>query len=402
MSNNILRSQEKQLTPMNIDKHLSQRALNLRGSLGRQTSVPLPGLINMGSGTPDFLPPQSVIDAMQSALADGKIQYTAWTGIPPLRAAIAEKLRTENNVTYDPDTEIIVTSGAQEALMVTLMTLLDAGDNALTPSPHYDEYTRDARILGATLIPVPTSPETNFTVNVADLEAAITPETKAIVVVTPNNPTGTVLSESTLRDIAELAVRRDLMVISDEIYEYYVFDGHKHISMASLPGMRERTITINSFSKSFGMTGLRMGYIAAPADIVEAMLPFHHAMMICANVVTQYGGLAVLSEPRDWFKDQLAEYDRRRKLWLSALDEVGLPYSEPQGAYYVFIDIRPTGLTSGEFVSKAREEARLVFQPGTIGGGAGEGFIRGALTTGSPQFEEGLERFKTFIRGLLS
>jgi aminotransferase len=285
--------------------------------------------------------------------------------------------------------------------MVTLMTLLNEGDNALTPSPHYDEYTRDARILGGTLLPVNTTPESNFTVNVKDIEAAITPRTRALIVVTPNNPTGTVLPEATLREIAALAQERDLIVISDEIYEYYVFDDHKHVSMASLPGMRDRTVTINSFSKSFGMTGLRLGYIAAPAPLIEAMLPFHHAMMICANTITQYGGLAVLSQPRDWFKDILAEYDRRRKLWLQTLDSIPLPYSDPMGAYYVFIDIRPTGMTSAEFVARAREEARLVFQPGTIGGGAGEGFIRGALTKGGPEFEEGLERFHKFVSGLL-
>lgn len=387
---------------MNIDRYISNRARGLLGSLGRQTSVPLPGLINLGSGTPDFVPPPSVFDAMQQALSAGRVQYTAWTGIPELRAAIAQKLQTENNFTVDPDSEIIVTSGAQEALMVTLMTLLDPGDNVLTPSPHYDEYTRDAAILGGTLIPVPTHIDSNFTIDVADLESAITPQTKGLVIVTPNNPTGTVLPESTLTAIADLAIRRDLIVVSDEIYEYYVFDGHRHVSMASLPGMRERTVTINSFSKSFGMTGLRLGYIAAPAALVEAMLPFHHAMMICANVVTQYGGLAVLSQPRDWFQDILSEYDRRRCLWLETLDVVGLPYGEPQGAYYVFIDIRPTGLTSAEFVQRARDEARLVFQPGTIGGGAGEGFIRGALTTASPKFEEGLDRFSGFVRGLLS
>lgn len=387
---------------MNIDRYISNRARGLLGSLGRQTSVPLPGLINLGSGTPDFVPPPSVFDAMQQALSAGRVQYTAWTGIPELRAAIAQKLQTENNFTVDPDSEIIVTSGAQEALMVTLMTLLDPGDNVLTPSPHYDEYTRDAAILGGTLIPVPTHIDSNFTIDVADLESAITPQTKGLVIVTPNNPTGTVLPESTLTAIADLAIRRDLIVVSDEIYEYYVFDGHRHVSMASLPGMRERTVTINSFSKSFGMTGLRLGYIAAPAALVEAMLPFHHAMMICANVVTQYGGLAVLSQPRDWFQDILSEYDRRRRLWLETLDVVGLPYGEPQGAYYVFIDIRPTGLTSAEFVQRARDEARLVFQPGTIGGGAGEGFIRGALTTASPKFEEGLDRFSGFVRGLLS
>jgi aminotransferase len=386
---------------MDYTKHLSQRAKNLYGSLGKQTSVPIPGLINLGSGTPDFTPPAFVFEAMQKALNEGRIQYTAWNGIPELRAAIAEKLKTENGFEVDPNSEIIVTSGAQEALMATLMALLDPGDEALTPSPHYDEYTRDAMALGGTLVPVATTPESNFTINVADLEAAITPKTRALVVVSPNNPTGTVLPEKTLLEIAKLAQERDLLVISDEIYEYYVFDGHKHTSMASLPGMKERTITINSFSKSFALTGMRLGYIAAPAPIVEAILPFHHAMMICANVVTQYGGLAVLSQPRDWFDDILKEYDRRRKLWMQTLDSIPLPYSEPQGAYYIFIDIRPTGMTSAEFVAKAREEARLVFQPGTIGGGAGEGFIRGALTKGSPEFEEGLERFKTLVCKLL-
>lgn len=383
---------------MNFEKHFSQRAKDLMGSLGSQTSVPIPGLINLGSGTPDFLPPAHVFDAMQEALASGRVQYTAWTGIPELRQAIARKLKQENDLDVDPDRELIVTSGAQEALMVALMTLLDPGDHALTPSPHYDEYTRDARILGSTLIPVATTPESNFTIDVADLEAALTPRTKALVIVTPNNPTGTVLPREKLLEIAQFAQKHDLMVISDEIYEYYVFGDHKHISMATLPGMRERTITINSFSKSFGMTGLRLGYLAAPTQVIEAMLPFHHAMMICANVVTQYGGLAVLSQPRDWFQDILHEYDRRRRLWMQALDEIGLPYSQPQGAYYVFIDIRPTGLTSAQFVTQAREEARLVFQPGTIGGGAGEGFIRGALTKASPEFEEGLERFKAFVR----
>lgn len=387
---------------LNLEKHLSTRAKQLQGSLGKQTSVPIQGLINLGSGTPDFVPPSFVFDAMQEAISSNRVQYTTWTGIPDLRKAITAKLKDENNLEYDPDSELIVTSGAQEALMVTLMTLLDPGDNALIPSPHYDEYTRDTQILGGQLIPVPTTPESNFTIEVADLEAAITPHTKAIVIVSPNNPTGTVLSAERLQAIGELAIKHDLIVVSDEIYEYYIFEDNKHTSMASLPGMRERTITINSFSKSFGMTGLRLGYIAAPAAFIDSMLPFHHAMMICANVVTQYGGLAALSEPRDWFKDVLKEYDRRRRLWIQALDEVGIGYNKTQGSYYIFIDIRSTGLTSAAFVKKAREEAKLVFQPGTSSGGAGEGFIRGAMTIPSPSFEEGLERFKAFIVKLKS
>ncbi len=385
---------------LNLDKHLSSRAKALQGSLGKQTSVPIPGLINLGSGTPDFVPPPSVFDAMQEALSSNRVQYTTWTGIPELRKAIAAKLKNENHIEYDPDSELIVTSGAQEALMVTLMTLLDPGDNALIPSPHYEEYGRDSQILGGTLIPVDTTPESNFTIEIADLEAAITPRTKAIVIVSPNNPTGTVLSEQRLREIGELAIKHDLLIVSDEIYEHYIFDGNKHVSMASLPGMRERTITMNSFSKSFGMTGLRLGFIAAPAALIESMLPFHHAMMICANVVTQYGGLAALSESREWFEPVLKEYGRRRQAWMTLLDSIGIGYSEPQGSYYVFIDIRSTGMTSAAFVKRAREEAKLVFQPGTIGGGAGEGFIRGALTTASPAFEEGLERFKVFIQKL--
>jgi len=386
---------------MDYQNYLSNRARNLYGSLGKQTSVPIPGLINLGSGTPDFVPPDFVFEAMHTALNQQKIQYTAWTGIPELRAAIAAKLASENGVTVDPDSEIIVTAGAQEALMATLMALLDPGDHALTPSPPDDAYTRAARILGGTLIPVDTTPESGFVIDVAQLEAAITPQTKALVVVSPNNPTGTILPKSTLLQIAELAQRRDLLVVSDEIYEYYVYDGNQHTSFAALPGMAERTITINSFSKSFGMTGMRLGYIAGHAPLIEGMLPFHHAMMICANVITQYGGLAVLSQPRDWFQGVLAEYDRRRKLWMQTLDAIPLPYSPPQGAYYIFIDIRPTGMTSAEFVKRAREEAKLVFQPGTIGGGAGEGFIRGAFTKASPEFDEGLERFTKFVRGLL-
>ncbi len=386
---------------MNIETHLSQRAQRVRGSLGTQVSVPIPGLINLGSGTPDFLPPPHVLEAMQTAIADGKAQYTSWRGIPELREAIALKLRDHNGIHANPDTEILVTSGAQEALMVTLMTLLDSGDNALIPSPHYDEYARDASILGATLIPVDTTPETNFTVTAAQLEAALTPQTKALVIVTPNNPTGTVLPEATLRDIAQLAQERDLLVVADEIYEYYVFDGARHVSLASLPGMAERTITINSLSKSFGMTGLRLGFIAARPELIDAMLPFHHAMMICANTVTQYGGVAALCHSRDWFQPILAEYDRRRHLWMDTLDAIGLPYTKPEGAYYVFVDIRPTGLSSAAFVRRARDEAHLVFQPGTIGGGAGEGFIRAALTKASPEFEQGLERFSDFIRKLI-
>lgn len=383
---------------MNIDKHISERAKRLHNSVHRQTSTPVSGLINLGSGAPDFVPPAHVIAAMHHALDAGQVKYTAWAGIPELRAAVADKLRRENGFEVDPAHEVLITGGAQESLTIALMALLDPGDQVLIPSPHYDEYTRDVAMLDSALVPVVSTPECSFALDAAQLEAAITPRTKAIVIISPNNPTGAVIAEPTLREVARLAQAHDLVVISDEIYEYYVYDDARHISMASLPGMRERTITINSFSKSCGMTGLRLGFMAANADLIHAMLPFHHGMMICAPSVSQYGGLAALTHPRDWFTPILAEYDRRRHLWMETLDQIGLPYCKPQGAYYVFIDIRPTGLSSAEFVERAHDDARLIFQTGTINGSAGEGFVRASLTLPSPKFDEGLERLQDFVR----
>ncbi len=377
---------------MDTSKHLAQRSKLIHTS--RQTSVVIPGLINMGSGTPDFNPPDFIFEAMQDAIKQRKIQYTLWAGIPELRQAIAKKIEHQNNYTIDPELEVLVTSGAQEALVTVLMTLLDPGDNIITPTPHYGVYSEVALMMGAELIPVETSLESNFTIDVAALSEAITPKTKALLIVTPNNPTGTVVPEKTLRQIAALAIERDLIVISDEIYEDYLFDDHKHVSMATLPGMRERTISLYSLSKGYALTGVRVGYIVAPPKLSEAMLAFHHAMTICANSIAQYGAAAALSQPRDWFIPILQEYDRRRKLWMKTLDASGLPYAEPQGAYYIAVDIRPTNLNSSDFSKRLRQEAKLVM------GTAGNGYLRASLMQASPQFEEGLERFSSFVKDL--
>jgi aminotransferase len=377
---------------MDVSMYLAKRTQKIR--LGKQTSVAVPGLINLGSGTPDFDPPAFIFEAMQGALEQKKIQYTQWVGIPELRQAIAEKLERENHLTADPDSEIIVTGGAQEALVAVFMALLDPGDNLITPSPHYGTYGEAAEMLGASLIPVKTTLESNFTITAAELEAAITPKTKGIIIVSPNNPTGTVMPEERLKEIAQLAIDRNLLVISDEIYEHYVFDGNKHTSLATLPGMRERTITLNSLSKGYALTGLRVGYIVAPAPLVEAILPFHHAMMICATSVAQYGAAAALRHSREWFAPILSEYDRRRQLWMRTLDTLGLPYAKPQGAYYVAVDIGATGLSSSQFSQRLREEAKIIMGTG------GENLMRASLMQKSPQFEEGLERFGAFVKSL--
>lgn len=310
--------------------HISQRARAVE--IAPQTSLATNDLINLASGTPDFSAPSFIVDAMVDSLRSGKMQYTAWSGMPALRRAIAGKLERENGTQADPEHEIMVTSGAQEALMTVLMTILDPGDEVLIADPHYGVYTRAAKIAGATMVRIPTTRANDYVPTLASIEAAITLNSKAMIVVSPSNPTGAVFDRATLEGILALAQRHDLLIISDEIYEHYLFDGAEHISFASLPDARERTITINSLSKGYALTGIRVGYIVASAPLIHAMLPFHHAMTICAPITAQYGAIAALEADRDWFVPILTEYDRRRRLWLDTLDRAGIPYARPRGA----------------------------------------------------------------------
>lgn len=373
-----------------MNRFISQRAKSIE--IQPQTSIDTTGLVNLGSGTPDFRPPDFILDAMSRSIEDGHVQYTAWPGMPSLREAVAAKMQRENRLTVDPEAEVLVTTGAQEALMSVLMTTLNPGDEVLIADPHYGVYSRVATIAGATMVPVPTSLENAFTADASDYEAHVSERTKAIILVSPSNPTGTVLGRTVLEGIVALAEKHDLMLISDEIYEHYVFDGAEHTTVATLPGARDRTVTIYSLSKGYALTGIRLGYVVAPREFLHAMLPFHHAMTICAPVTAQYGAVPALREPRDWFTPILAEYDRRRRAWTSALDSVGLAYNEPKGAYYVFFDVRSTGLDASTFVRRAREEARI-----TLGVG-GSGFIRGSLM--QSELAEGLDRLTSFVARL--
>jgi aminotransferase len=374
----------------------SQRARAV--SIKPQTSIDTGGRINLGSGTPDFAVPDFVVAPMVASLEAQRLQYTAWAGMPELRRAVATKMRRQNGLEVDPESEVLVTAGAQEALMTVLMTLLDPGDEVLISDPHYEVYTRAATIAGATMVPVATRAEDGFVPRVADVEAAITSRTRALIVVSPSNPTGAVFPQDVLQGLVELAAKHDLVVVSDEIYEDYVFDDARHVTVATLPGARERTVSIYSLSKGFALTGIRVGYVVAPPALIQAMLPFHHAMTICAPVTAQIGSVAALEHDRGWFAPILAEYARRRGVWTAALDGMGLPYVRPRGAYYVFFDVRPTGLDAKTFVRRAGEEAGVTL--GTGGGGAAEGWIRGSLMQRSPKLEEGLERLAGFVGGL--
>ncbi|TVR98389.1 MAG: aminotransferase class I/II-fold pyridoxal phosphate-dependent enzyme [Trueperaceae bacterium] len=359
-----------------------------------QTSLATTDLINLASGTPDFEVPTFVLDAMIDSLRERRLQYTAWSGMPALRRAIAGKLARENALEVDADTEVLVTAGAQEALMTVLMTLLDPGDEVIITDPHYGVYTRAVTIAGGSMVRVPTTRASGFVPDPAAIEAAVTDKTKAVIVVSPSNPTGAVFPRDVLEGIVRVARERDLVVISDEIYEHYVFDDAVHTSIATLPGARERTVTINSLSKGYALTGVRLGYVVAPEPLIRAMLPFHHGMTICAPITAQYGAVAAFEADRNWFVPILAEYDRRRRAWMQALDEVDVPYARPRGAYYVAVDVSDSGLDLPTFVRRARDEAGLQLGVG------GAGCLRGSLMQASPRLEEGLERFQTFVRSL--
>jgi len=262
----------------------------------------------------------------------------------------------------------------------------------LIHAPYYDEYRRDALTAGGRLVPVSPEKAEDFTIDVEGLASHVGPRTKAIIVISPSNPTGAVQPRRVLEQVAALALERDLVVIADELYEKFVYDGHTHHSIAALPGLSERTITINGFSKCYSMTGFRIGYIAAPAGFVRAMLPIKHGMTICAPSISQWAAVAALTGSHDWFDRVLAEYDRRRRMWMEALDAMGLTYGQPQGAYYVYINVASTGLTGREFAARLREEYKVIMGSGGSIGREWEGYLRGSLAVPTDELRDGLAR----------
>jgi len=377
---------------------LSRKAQKLCDLLGLQTSVAIKGQINLGTGTPDFPTPAHIIEAGKGALDEGYTSYTPWIGIPQLREAIAAKLQTDNDLRVDPESEVLVTTGTQEALMVTMLSLIDPGEEVLIPSPYYGQYEQDLILAGGRLVPVPTFEQDDFEVDPREIEKRITSKTKAILLVSPSNPTANVLYRETLDGVAEIAEKYNLIVISDELYEKYVYEDYKHYSIGSFPGMWERTITINGFSKCYSMTGWRVGYIAAPARFISGMLPIKHAMTICAPAMSQWAALAALTGPQDWWREVITEYGKRRRFWMESLDEMGLTYGVPRGAYYIFVSITSTGLSSEQFVAALREEARVVVGSGAHYGEEGEGYVRVSLAVPFSLLEEGLDRMKKVVR----
>ena len=352
-------------------------------------------MINLGSGTPDLPTPEHVMDAMREGLRGGIIQYTAYDGIAPLREAIAQKLRLENGLDYTAD-NIIVTNGAQESIFVLCGALLNPGDEVIVTNPYYSAYCNIVALCGGKAVTVPVTPESGWSWDLNALEAAVTPRTKLVIVVSPDNPTGAVVTRATMEGIAALAEKHNFLVVSDELYEKYIYDGAEHFSFARLPGMLERTITVNGFSKSFGMTGWRVGYLAVPMWMKQVATETRHMHSISNSLPSQLGALAALTGPQEPWQERLKTYAERRAYLLECLERMRLPFVRTKGSYYVMADIRASGMDSMTFSSSLIEEHSVRVGPGVVFGSGAEGFVRLSLMCSRPQMDEALHKLEAF------
>lgn len=338
-------------------------------------------VISLGVGEPDFTPPAHIIEAMDAAGRRGETHYTANKGIVQLRKAICRKLQDDNGLIYDPE-EIICTVGVSEGIYIAITALLDPGDEILVPDPAWVNYTHVPVMAGAVPVHFTLRQENDFQVDFDELESKVSEKTKMIAMLSPSNPTGGVQTYETLKKFAEFAVAHDLVVLSDEIYEKILFDGAKHYSLASFPGMRERTIVLNGFAKAYAMTGLRIGYIAAPMELVSPMARLHAYNVTHTTSTAQWGSLAALEGPQDAVFDMVKEFDRRRLYMLDALNKCkNVTCARPRGAFYLFPSVKATGMTSEEATTYLLREALVAVVPGTAFGPAGKGHIRISYAT---------------------
>lgn len=353
------------------------------------------GVISLGVGEPDYITPDLIREACIKALTEGQTKYTSNCGMPELREEIACYLHKRFDVDYEPK-QVIVTVGVSEAADLALRAIINPGDEILIGEPCYVSYAPNTALAGGVPVAIHTRAEDNFRIKKKDLVAKITERTKAILLSYPNNPTGAIMERADLEEIAQVAKKYNLLVISDEVYAELTY-GRKHVSIASLPGMRARTILLNGFSKAFAMTGWRLGFAAGPDEIIDAMLKIHQYTMLCAPSISQYAALTGLKKGFPFVDEMVSEYDKRRSIIVKGLSDLGLPCFEPQGAFYVFPSIEGTGMTSEEFCEGLLFEEKVAVVPGNAFGPSGEGYIRCCYATAQNEIEEALERIQRFL-----
>ena len=354
------------------------------------------GVISLGVGEPDFTTPWHIREKAIRSLEEGYTHYTSNLGMPELRQELSRHLRENCGVEYDPNGELLITVGVSEALDLAMRAILNPGDEVIIPDPCFVAYNSCVILAGGEPVMVPTRRENDFELDAAEVEARITSRTKAILIGYPANPTGAVMSREKLLDIADLARRHRLMVVSDEIYSRLVY-GVEHTCFASLPGMKEGTIFLGGFSKAYAMTGWRIGYAAATRDIIAAMTKIHQYTMMSAPTMAQVAAIEALRSGEGSVLEMVAEYDQRRKLIVSGLNDIGLSCFEPKGAFYAFPSIAVTGMTSEEFSEKLLVEEKVAVVPGAAFGQCGEGYVRCCYATSLAEIEEALSRMKRFV-----
>jgi aminotransferase len=354
-------------------------------------------VISLGIGEPDFVTPPGILQAGIASLHAGETHYTPNLGILELRVALAEYLEKLYGVRYDPETELLITVGASEPVYLALSATMDPGDEVIVPEPCFVAYSPEVRFAGGVPVTVCTYVENDFQVLAADMAAAITPRTKAVLMGYPNNPTGGVMTRERLLEIARLVEEHDLLVISDELYSRLVY-GIEHVCFATLPGMRERTILLGGFSKSYAMTGWRIGYAAAPPEVLDALHKVHQYTIMSAPTPAQYAALEALKHGEPAVQAMRAEYDRRRRLIVDGLNSIGLPCFEPRGAFYAFPSIARTGLTDEQFSERLLLEEKVACVPGRAFGACGAAHVRCSYATDYDQIEKALERMARFVQ----
>jgi len=353
-------------------------------------------VISLGIGEPDFATPLPILKAGIESLQQGETHYTSNSGIYELRLALAEHLEHLYGVSYHPEKELLITVGVSEAVYLALTAVLNPGDEVIVVTPCFVSYQPEVIFAGGVPVPCEAKAEHEFQVLAKDVAALITPRTKAILIGYPNNPTGAVMTRERMLELAQVAEQHDLLVISDEIYDRLVYEGHLHICFASLPGMFDRTITLGGFSKSYAMTGWRIGYAAAPAPILAAMRKIHQYTIMSAPTTAQHAALSALQSGEEAVQEMIAEYDRRRKLIVAGLNELGLKTFVPRGAFYAFPSIVASGMDDETFTSTLLQEEKVALVPGNAFGANGQ-FVRCSYATAYEKIEQALERMKRFM-----
>jgi aminotransferase len=356
-------------------------------------------VISLGVGEPDFVTPWHIREAAIYALERGRTTYTSNLGLLKLREAIAAHLEKHFHVSYDPRTQVLIAVGVSEALDIALRAVLDPGDEVIYHEPCYVSYSPSIAMTHAKPVPVVCRAENGFAVTAEAIEAAVTPKTKALLLNFPTNPTGGTLTRTELLRIAEVVLKHNLLVITDEIYAELTFEG-EHVSIASLPGMRERTIFLHGFSKAYAMTGFRIGYACGPTELIEAMMKIHQYSMLCASIISQEAALEAILHGETDTIHMREQYKLRRNFIVKALNDMGLKCHLPRGSFYAFPSIAGTGLTSKEFAVRLLQQEQVAAVPGSAFGACGEGFLRCCFATSLERIEVAMERMARFVRGL--